>query len=294
MEDTKIPSPPPTLPPAPSPPPTLAPVPSPPPTLAPVPVNQNNDALNQVNNDIHPDLEGLDISPVAFKKSNSQDEPVEHFNDNFMHSEQITAAPQVQYSKENSNDKKKLKFTKSKSYETIFTEVCLISKDMSHGSHTNSSDKEITQVILDTKPSEQHIELDCNLKQSLSEVDILSHEILPESMKHNDKLPIISLAHETPENDTAPCPITANAVHHIVAPKLARNSAATSNEDLIDNDDPSHAEPLHLLTMFGDAPRNPGNFNAKTMAWYWHKYERDKFATNIHTHDQRNLDMRLD
>ena len=170
------------------------------------------------------------------KKSNPQDETIEHFSDNFTHSEQYTTDPQAQYSKENSNDKNKLKFTKSN--ETIFTEVCLIPKDMSH-----------------------------------SEFDIPSHEILPEPMKQDATLP----AHETPE-DTAPCPMTANAVYHIVAHKLARNTAANSTEDLISNDEPSQAEPLCLLSMFAKAEHPgsfslPTNFNAKTMAWYWRKYE---------------------
>ena len=81
-------------------------------------------------------------------------------------------------------------------------------------------------------------------------------------------------------------------------PKLARNTAANSNEN--DNDDQSQAEPLHLLTMFGDAPRNPGNFslpanfNAKAMAWYWRKYERGKFVTTIKKHAKRKLVTRLD
>ena len=54
------------------------------------------------------------------KKSNPQDETIEHFSDNFTHSEQYTTDPQEQYSKENSNDKNKLKFTKSN--EIIITE----------------------------------------------------------------------------------------------------------------------------------------------------------------------------
>ena len=83
------------------------------------------------------------------KKSNPQDETIEHFSDNFTHSEQYTTDPQAQYSKENSNDKNKLKFTKSN--ETIFTEVCLIPKDMSHKSHINSSDQRNTTSDLGHK-----------------------------------------------------------------------------------------------------------------------------------------------
>ena len=185
------------------------------------------------------------------KKFNRQNETIERFSDNFTHSKQYTTDPQVQYSKGNNNDKNKLKFTKSN--ETIFTDVCLISKDMPH-----------------------------------SEFDIPSHEILPEPMKQDATLP----AHETPE-DTAPCPMTANAVYHIVAHKLARNTAANSTEDLISNDEPSQAEPLCLLSMFAKAEHPgsfslPTNFNAKTMAWYWRKYELEISSPHKLTKNDNN------
>ena len=108
-------------------------------------------------------------------------------------------------------------------------------------------------MILDRKPSKQHIELDCNLNQSLSEVNIPSHDNLPEPMKQDAQLPIISPARETSENDTAPC--RANAVTHISAHKLVGNTASNFDEDLTGNDEPSQAEPLCLLTkLAANAP----------------------------------------